>query len=201
MGPESSATRLMLMDAVEAVMREQGYAALSARSVAARAGLKYQIVFYYFETMDDLLLATYRRRTQRVLERSEQALDSERPLHAFWQAWSDPFDAALTLEYMAMSNHNQVIRAETIAFGERLRQIAAEKLSPRLGHASPAPEVFTPMGVTMAITLMGGVLGFESALGIAGGHRETEAIVDWCLRQLEPDGPDAPPGGELPRSG
>jgi AcrR family transcriptional regulator len=191
----------MLMDAVEAVMREQGYAALSARSVAARAGLKYQIVFYYFETMDDLLLATYRRRTQRVLERSEQALDSERPLHAFWQAWSDPFDAALTLEYMAMSNHNQVIRAETIAFGERLRQIAAEKLSPRLGHASPAPEVFTPMGVTMAITLMGGVLGFESALGIAGGHRETEAIVDWCLRQLEPDVQDAPPQGELPRSG
>ena len=201
MGPENAATRSLLMDAVETVMREQGYAALSARSVAARAGLKYQIVFYYFETMDDLLLATYRRRTQRVLERSEQALDSERPLHAFWQAWSDPFDAALTLEYMAMSNHNQVIRAETIAFGERLRQIAAEKLSPRLGHASPAPEVFTPMGVTMAITLMGGVLGFESALGIAGGHRETEAIVDWCLRQLEPDGPDAPPGGELPRSG
>ena len=110
MGPESSATRTLLMDAVEAVMREQGYAALSARSVAARAGLKYQIVFYYFETMDDLLLAAYRRRTETVLQRSEQALTSERPLHAFWQVSSDPFDAALTLEYMAMSNHNQLIR-------------------------------------------------------------------------------------------
>src|SRR5579862_735329 len=70
-GPENSATRTALMDAVEAVMREDGYAALSARSVARRAGLKYQIVFYYFETMDALLLATYRRRTQTVLERTE----------------------------------------------------------------------------------------------------------------------------------
>src|ERR1700751_3427655 len=93
MGPETAAARSTLMDAVEAVMREDGYAALSARSIARRAGLKYQIVFYYFATMDDLLLATYRRRTERVLERIQQALRSERPLHAFWEVWSDPSDA------------------------------------------------------------------------------------------------------------
>jgi len=187
MGPENAATRSALMDAVEAVMREQGYAAVSARSVAARAGLKYQIVFYYFATMDDLLLSTYRRRTQTVLERTEQALNAERPLHAFWQASSEPFDAALSLEYIALSNHNQLIRAETIAFGERIRRIVAEKLSAQLGKASPDPKVFTPLGITVAITLMGGILGFESAMGLFGGHREVEAIVDWCLSQLEPD--------------
>lgn len=186
MGPETSATRTALMDAVEALMREEGYAALSARNVAARAGLKYQIVFYYFETMDDLLLATYRRRTQTVLERAEQALSSAQPLHSYWHAWSAPEDAALTLEYMAMSNHNQVIRAETIAFGERLRQITAEKLATRLAETSPDPQVFTPMGITVAIHLMASVLGFESALGIFGGHSEAEAIAQWCLRQLEP---------------
>jgi AcrR family transcriptional regulator len=188
MGPENATTRSLLMDAVEAVMREQGYAALSARNVAARAGLKYQIVFYYFETMDDLLLAAYRRRTQTVLERTEQALSAERPLHALWQAWSDPFGAALTLEYMAMSNHNELIRAETTAFGERIRQLTAEKLAARSGAADLDPQVFTPMGVTVAIMVMGGVLGFEEALGISGGHPETAAIVEWCLRRLEPAG-------------
>ncbi|MGB8364455.1 MAG: TetR/AcrR family transcriptional regulator [Rhizomicrobium sp.] len=187
MGPENSAARFALMDAVEAVMREQGYAALSARSVAARASLKYQLVFYYFETMDDLLLAAYRRRTETVLTRLEQALDSPRPLHAFWQASSDPVDAALSLEYMAMSNHNQVIRAETIAFGERFRRIVAEKLTTRLRMTNPNPKVFTPFGVTVAINLMGSILGFDSALGISGGHLEVETIVAWCLRQLEPD--------------
>ena len=36
LGSESSATRSALMDAVEAVMREDGYGALTARSVAER---------------------------------------------------------------------------------------------------------------------------------------------------------------------
>jgi AcrR family transcriptional regulator len=187
MGRENSGTSTALMDAVEAVMREDGYAALSARCVARRAGLKYQILFYYFETMDDLLLATYRRRTHTILRRTEEALNSVRPLHAFWKTWSDPFDAALSLEYIALSNHNRLVRAETIEFGERIRRVVAERLSQRLREASPDPTVFTPFGIIVAISMIGNVLGFESALGISGGHRETQNIVEWCLRQLEPD--------------
>ena len=57
LGQENSASRTALMDGVEAVLREDGYAALSARSVAERAGLKHQLVYYYFATMDDLLLS------------------------------------------------------------------------------------------------------------------------------------------------
>jgi AcrR family transcriptional regulator len=187
MGRENSATSTALMDAVEAVMREDGYAALSARCVARRAGLKYQILFYYFETMDDLLLATYRRRTHTILRRTEEALNSVQPLHAFWKSWSDPFDAALSLEYIALSNHNRLVRAETIEFGERIRRVVVEKLSQRLREASPDPAVFTPFGIVVAVSMIGNVLGFESALGICGGHRETQNIVEWCLRQLEPD--------------
>jgi AcrR family transcriptional regulator len=187
MGPETSATREQLMNAVEAVMRDEGYAALSARRVAAKAGLKYQIVFYYFETMDDLLLATYRRRMERLVERTRVVLRSERPLHALWQTASDPADAALSLEYIAMSNHNQLIRSETIAFGEKLRRMVAEGMAPRLQGVGPDPSVFTPFGLTVAISSMGGLLGFESAMGLSGGHAETRAIVEWCLQQLEPD--------------
>lgn len=187
MGPENSAMRATLMDAVEAVMREQGYAALSVRSVAARAGLKYQLVFYYFETMDDLLLTTYRRRTARVLELTAQALQADRPLHAFWEASSDPFDAALTIEYMAMSNHHAAIRAETIAFGERLRNLVAERMSERIGTLPAGIDALTPMAITSAIRSIGALLGFEAAMGISGGHEQTKALVQWCLDRLEPE--------------
>ena len=172
MAPENAATRVLLMDAVESLMREQGYAAVSARAVAALSGLKYPTIFYYFESMDDLLLGTYRRRTQNVLDRTEAALNSDRPLHALWSAASDPFDAALSLEYMALSNHNELVRAETIAFGERMRRIVADRLSERLRRAPGDDKgVFTPFGITLSLTSLGGLLGFESALGISGGHR------------------------------
>jgi AcrR family transcriptional regulator len=185
MGLESSATRATLMDAVETVMREDGYAALSARSVAERAGLKHQLVFYYFRTMDDLLLATYRRRTARMLERIEQALQSERPLHAFWAALSNPLDAALTMEYMALSNHNAAIHAETTAFGEQVRHVEAEKLARLLRPANSDPSAFTPIAIATAITYIAHNLGFEAAMGISGGHPETRALVEWCLGYFE----------------
>lgn len=186
MAPENAATRVLLMDAVESLMRERGYAAVSARAVAALSGLKYPTIFYYFESMDDLLLGTYRRRTQNVLDRTEAALNSDRPLHALWSAASDPFDAALSLEYMALSNHNELVRAETIAFGERMRRIVADRLSERLRRApGDDKSVFTPFGITLSLTSLGGLLGFESALGISGGHREINVIVDWVLRRLE----------------
>ena len=42
------------MDAAEQLLLEEGYAAVTSRRVGARAGLKPQLVHYYFRTMDDL---------------------------------------------------------------------------------------------------------------------------------------------------
>jgi AcrR family transcriptional regulator len=191
MGPDTSATRMLLMDATEAVMCEEGYAAVTSRRVAERAGVNQQTVYYYFQTMDDLLLATFRRRTQTVLERVEHALSSERPLHAFWQASSEQFSAGLTMEYLALANHNQSIRLETIEFGERLRRLEVDKLADRIGKIAPDSAPLTPFAVVMAITYIGHLIGFESAVGLRGGHRDTRMLVEWCLRQLEPTGSPA----------
>ena len=58
-GAESSETRALIIEATEAVIREEGYAAASTRRVALRAGLKPSLVHYYFPTTDDLLLAVF----------------------------------------------------------------------------------------------------------------------------------------------
>jgi AcrR family transcriptional regulator len=188
MGPETATTRAALMDATEAVMREEGYAAVTSRRVAERAGVNQQTVYYYFQNMDDLLLATYRRRTEQVLERTEQALASDRPLHALWQGSSDPSDAALTVEYLALANHNEAIRLETIEFGDRLRRLKAETLAQRLAANSPDPDAATPMGMIVALGFVAHLLGCEAALGIRSGHKDTRMLAEWCLRQLEPNG-------------
>jgi AcrR family transcriptional regulator len=191
MGPHNAATRILLMDATETVMREEGYAAVTSRRVAERAGVNQQTVYYYFQTMDDLLVAAFRRRTQTVLDKVEQALNSPRPLHAFWQASSESSSAGLTMEYLALANHNQAIRLETIEFGERLRRIEVDRLGGHITTLPPNSAALTPFAVVMAITYVGHVLGLESAVGLRGGHRETRMLVEWCLRQLEPAGSPA----------
>jgi AcrR family transcriptional regulator len=186
LGAESSATRSTLMDAVEAVMREDGYGALTARSVAARASLKHQLVYYYFQTLDDLLIAAYERHIARYLARIEKALQSERPLHAFWKVHADPVDATLNTEFLAMANHNEAIRTRTIEFGEQVRRLGPDRLGNALRVPDAGKGVVNPFAVTMAITSIGSILGLETAIGISGGHAETRALIEWCIDQLEP---------------
>jgi AcrR family transcriptional regulator len=178
---------MALLDGVEAVMREDGYAALTARSVAERAGLKHQLVYYYFQTMDDLLMATYQRHIERVQERIEQAFRGSRPLHAFWEVWSNPFDSRLNMEFLAMANHNEAIRKETVAFGEHIRRVGLERAAAQIDSVAMGPEMFSPFAVTMAISAIGGILGLEATLGISGGHAETRAMVEGWLNRLEPE--------------
>jgi AcrR family transcriptional regulator len=186
MGSESSETRAILMDGVENVMREDGYGALTARKVAERAGLKHQLVYYYFQTLDDLLLATYQRHIERYLARVQWALEQERPLHEFWRVHANPVDAVLNMEFLSMANHNEAIRAETIAFGEHVRRLGLEKLEASLAKPEKGRDAVRAFAITMAISSVGSVLGLETAIGITGGHAETRALIEWCIDELEP---------------
>ena len=78
-GAETSKTHAALLDAAEALMLAEGYAAVSSRRAAAAAGLKPALVHYYFATMDDLFLALYRRRVSRAS--NARPRPSSRPSH------------------------------------------------------------------------------------------------------------------------
>src|SRR5215218_6848657 len=83
-GAEDSKTRAQLLDAAEALLLDEGYAAVTSRKVAARAGLKPQLVHYYFRTMDDLFLEVFRRRADENLAAFEQAIAADGSLRNLW---------------------------------------------------------------------------------------------------------------------
>lgn len=201
MGPENAVARMALMDAAEEVMRQQGYAAVSARSVAAQAGLKYQLVFYYFETMDDLLVATYRRNSEKMWAHIEMAAKSEQPLHALWRLFSYPFDGAGSLEFMAAANHSAALHAEWIGFVKRLRRLLTEAFAGKhldIDTEGPPP---TPLAVVSIFTAVASIMSFEAALGIDNTHKETRALIGWALDQIEPEKARRPKGALGSQSG
>jgi TetR/AcrR family transcriptional regulator, transcriptional repressor for nem operon len=67
-GSDTSQTRSALLDCAENLMFEQGYASVTYRKVAARAGVTVGLVHYYFPNLDELFRALLRRRTDRNLE-------------------------------------------------------------------------------------------------------------------------------------
>lgn len=187
-GTETSKTRGVLLDAAERLMLEEGYAAVTSRRTAARAGLKPQLVHYYFRTMDDLFLALFRRGADQGLERQASALDAAQPLWALWGLSRDPRGTALTMEFTALANHRKAIRAELSASAERYRAGLLQTFRQVLERYDVDQLDFPPIVCAVLLTSISTFLVIEqSMLGMSTGHAETVAFVEGVIRRLEGD--------------
>lgn len=175
----------MLLDTTEQLMLEEGYAGVTSRRVAARAGVTAALVHYYFPTLDDLFIATYRRRTERNLERLGQELQNDRPLHVIWEYATDRTGTALTAEFLALANHRKAIQAEIAETAERMRKMQLEALNGILDRYGLDTELFSPAAVVVLMSAIPRVIVIEEALGITTGHSDARALVEHYLEQFE----------------
>ena len=185
LGAQDSTTRAALLDAALQVMVEDGYAALSSRRVAARAGLKPQLVHYYFATMDDLYLAVFRRRAEEGLVRQAAALASDDPLRALWEFSLDDAGTALTYEFVALANHRKEIRSEIARYAERFRTMQVAALVDILESAGVDTSAFPPGAVSVFLTSLSRVVIMERTLGLTAGHADAVAVAERFIEQLD----------------
>src|SRR6476659_9530478 len=161
-GPNAK-NRSVLLDAAERVLLAEGYAAVTSRRVAAEAGLKPQLVHYYFATMDDLFLAVFRRRAEVGLERQAAALASADPMRALWEFSLDPAGIALTTELNSLANHRKAIRSEIAQVAERLRAKQTESIAKVLDEAGIDASAFPPDAISVLLTSVSRVISMEKA--------------------------------------
>ena len=183
MGVEGSKQRTVLMDAAEAILCDEGYIGISARNVATRAGFTKQLLYYYFRTMDDLILALVRRINERRLERFENALLSAEPLRALWALNTDPSGAALATELTAIASHREEVRAEIVTSAQQFRALQARTVSALLSKngekASDSAAAIVMIAAALAKTVVS-----EAALGLTEGHAEALTVVERMLTQF-----------------
>jgi AcrR family transcriptional regulator len=186
-GAESSATRALILEAAEALIRDEGYGAASTRKVAARAGLKPSLVHYYFPTTDDLLLALSKRGAEESDRMIEAALASDDPVRTLWRFFTDTSRTAMALEFMALANRRKAIRAHMAEHAEAMRRREVEILTRLLGEKLAGPDGCPPAGLSLVLAGIGRALVMEGALGVTVGHEEARAFVEHWLDKLAPD--------------
>jgi TetR/AcrR family transcriptional regulator len=188
-GAPDAKNRGVLLDAAEQLLLEEGYAAVTSRRVADRAGLKPQLVHYYFRTMEDLFLAVFRRRAEEGLAVLAEALDSPQPLWALWRFSTHPQATRLTMEFMGLANHRKALRAEIVYFAERFRQEQNKAIAAALARYGVDAADVPPVVWTVFATSVSQAMVMERALGISTGHAETFEFCERWLRRLEGEPP------------
>jgi len=184
-GAPDAKNRGLLLDAAEQLMFEEGYAAVTSRRLASRAGLKPQLVHYYFRTMDELFLEVFRRRAEEGLHMQAQALQSPQPLWALWRFGTDPAFTRISMEFMALANHRKELRAEIAYYAERFRDEQRQAVTSALQRYGVSRQDMPPVVWTVLMTSLSRFLVLEQAVGISGGHAETLELVEGHMRRLE----------------
>jgi len=185
-GATDSKTRAQLLDAAELLLLEEGYAAVTSRRVAARAGLKPQLVHYYFRTMDDLFVEGFRRRADENLARAERALAAEGSLRMLWELNADPRGARFNIEFVALANHRKAIRTEIARYAERYRTAQLEAVTVALGDIGVTDDQLPPVVALLLMTGVTQVMALEEALGVTAGHETTRAFIARTITRANP---------------
>ncbi|OBK79005.1 TetR/AcrR family transcriptional regulator [Mycobacterium sp. 1164985.4] len=183
--PAEAGARQRLIEATAKIMRDEGYAAATSRRVAAEAGVKQALVYYYFPTMDDLFVEVLRAGAEVSLENMRAALTDDDPLHTLWLINSDLRMTGLNTEFMALANHRKVIRAELKAYAERVRDIETAAVTVALRANGIDLDDYPPVAVSMLIAQIARSLCNEDAVGVTLGHDEMRAFMRRWMRSLK----------------
>ncbi len=185
MGTAGSENWHAMLTGAEDILREEGYAALTSRRIAERVGVKQRLVYYYFKTMDDLIVETFRRLAVRELERLRNAVSSERPLQELWHVCIHTADARLISEFTALANRIQALRTEVIAFIEESRRMQVTALSAAVA-GNNGQRSLPPLAVAIMATSVALALTRETGLGITTGHAIVTDVIWRYIRDSEP---------------
>ncbi|MEV6600948.1 TetR/AcrR family transcriptional regulator [Actinoplanes sp. NPDC051346] len=178
-------TRAKLITGTLAAIREHGIAGVSARSIAAAAGVNQALIFYHYGTVDELLAAAchasaiacvelYRDRFAGVRTLRE-LLDVGRELHE-----REKTDGNVTVlaQLMAGAQNDKKLAAPTAA-ALALWTDEIEGILRRLLHNSPLGDLADPAGLANAVSAA--FIGLELYEGV-DPHRAGSAFA--ALEQL-----------------
>ena len=189
-----------LLDAAESLLVESGHAAVTVRAVAERAGVNQGLVHYYFGSMDELLLQTLERFTDRLIERQTALYAGPEPFIEKWREAMAYLTEDLESGYQKIWFELQAMAWNHEAMKDRVRQVLdawVDVLRPafargleelRVDSATLPPDV----AVALVATFNQGII-LERLSGADSGHGPLLAWIDGLIAEHERAARGSPP--------
>lgn len=178
-------TRDAILDATEEIMMTEGYAAVTSRRVAAKAGLKSKLLHYYFRSMDDLFIATFQRLEEKYDSRFARAVGSDGAIRAMWRLNFDAASTGLVMEFMALATHRPAIRELLARSARRDRTMHVSALTGIMEGGGLGPEEPSPAVLALLMASVARTLVTEKALGVTTNHAEMVSFVERFLERID----------------
>jgi AcrR family transcriptional regulator len=181
-----------ILDGAESLLVEVGYAAITTRKLAERAGVNHGLVHYYFGSMEEVFIQVLERYTAQLTARQRELYSSDLPFIDKWRAAMSHLLAEDEAEYQkiwcelqAMSWSRPEMRARVgrvlgewqsvlePAFRAGLRELGVDT------RRYPVEAI-----VSLVLTFNEGVI-LERLMGVDSGHEQLLNMIDRMLVRMQ----------------
>ncbi len=180
-----SAAEEALLDAAERVLVDAGYAAITTRRLAEEAGVNHGLVHYYFGSVENVLVRTLERFTERLIARQRELYASDLPFIEKWRTAmrylmsEDVAYEKVWLELQALAWNQQDLRERLARVNAEWRSVLTEAFEQP--HRELRVEMPLETLVSLVMTFNLGIM-VERLGGIETGHGE---LLEWIDAFLE----------------
>jgi AcrR family transcriptional regulator len=177
-----------LLDAAERLLVETGSSGVTTRRLAEEAGVNHGLVHYYFGSIENLLVRTLERFTERLVRRQRELYASDLPFIEKWRTAmrflmsEDVTYEKVWVELQALAWNRPELREHVARVNDAWRAVLTEAFAEpreRYGIEMPLDAL-----VSLVMTFNEGII-LERLLGIETGQRE---LLDWIERWLSDGG-------------
>ncbi len=173
------------LDAAERLLVEVGYAGITTRRLAEEAGANHGLVHYYFGSMEQLLVRTLERFTERLIRRQREMYAQDLPFIEKWRQamryllQEDVPYEKVWLELHALAWNHPELRERVDRVDAEWRAVLLEAFE----QAQREHKIGMPLDalVSLVMTFNLGIM-VERLSGIEAGHRE---LLGWIDEWLE----------------
>ena len=185
---KGSGTRERIVDAALETLKRDGFSGASARAIASRGGFNQALVFYYFGSVKELLLAALDATSKQRMSRYETALEGV-------DSAADLLEVARTVHAEDLESGHLTVLAEMIAgsVGDpELGTAITERMEPWIDFAERA--IARGLGSTplagllptrdLAFALVSFYIGADLLTALDGDRARAENLFDAAERFL-----------------
>jgi AcrR family transcriptional regulator len=179
------------LDAAERLLVREGAAGISTRQLAREAGQNHGLVHYYFGSVDELLLQTLERFTERILERQRALYGTDAPFAEKWRTAMGFIDQDLESGYPkvwaemeALAWDRPELRERLCAVNDQWRSLLRDALAEAIGEYGLDESRFSAEALAALVMQFQKGLLNERLLGFDRGHAELLSAIDRWLASL-----------------
>jgi TetR/AcrR family transcriptional regulator len=180
-----SAAEDALLDAAERLLVDVGYTGITTRRLAEEAGLNHGLVHYYFGSIENLLVRTLERFTERLIDRQRAMYAADTPFIEKWRTAmrflveEDVRYEKVWLELQALGWNRPEMREHLAEVDGEWRSVLMEAFA--APHEDLGLDIPLDALVALVVTFNLGII-VERLSGITTGHAQ---LLDWIDTMLE----------------